>query len=183
MIDQLPIYLACFVIGWVPLKWVYYQMVSWIPFTLQKASTRMSYFPILYLVYLVAEFARAYFMMIIVHDWLEFDYDLLFGIALWLVAISWPPFVPKKYKTFPWLYLSAFYFYLFPFYVAIIPVVLVGLYFLGVPYYFRYIGLTLLFAILGLLAGGNSLYLLFYLLLVIFMITRQLVDSRPSQYS
>lgn len=183
MIDQLPIYIACFIIGWIPLKWIYYQIESLIPFSLKKASTRMSYFPMLYLFYLAVEFARAYFMMIIVHDWLEFDYDLLFGITLWLSAISWPPFVPKKYITSPWLYLSAFYFYLFPFYVAIIPVVLVGLYFLGVPYYLRYISLTILFAVLGFLAGGNSLYVLFYLLLVLFMITHQLVDSKQSQYS
>ena len=183
MIDQLPIYIGCFLMGWIPLKWLYYGLESLVPFSLKKASTRMSYFPIFYLVYLTAEFARAYFMMVIVHDWLAFDYDLLFGIAIWLMAVSWPPFVNKKYHTSPWLYLSAFYFYLFPFYIAIIPIVLFGLYFLGVSYYFRYIVLTVIFAVLGVIAGGNSLYLLFYLLLVFFMVTRQLFDLKRSQYS
>ena len=115
MIDQLPIYVGCFLMGWIPLKWLYYGLESLVPFSLKKASTRMSYFPIFYLVYLTAEFARAYFMMVIVHDWLAFDYDLLFGIAIWLMAVSWPPFVNKKYHTSPWLYLSAFYFLLVSF--------------------------------------------------------------------
>ena len=153
-----------------------------LPLTLEFKVAKVSYFSFLFLFYLCLEFLRGYLIMVVVVDYLAFDYDLLFGLIIWLVAISWPPFIPVKYRTSPWVLLLGVYFYLFPMFIAVFPIVLILLYLIGVSKQWRYLVLSSLFLMIGIYQGENSLFILLYIVLVFFSYFRTVSDLKHPRH-
>ena len=168
IISQFPIYVLCFLLGWVPLYAGYRWLESSIPLKLIDGKTKFSYFPVLFLMYMALEVARAYAIMVIVHDYLVYDLDLIFGVFIWLMAITWPPFIPAKYRTAHWVVLFGIYLYLMPMVAWVWPIGLVALFFLGIGTQHRLLLISILFFGLSLISGFNSLYVLLFLLLCVY---------------
>ena len=168
MISQIPLYFLCFILGWLPLNWGYHWLEKNIPFALKHSKAIMAYFSPMYGLYLCLEFLRAYAIMLVVHDWMIFDYDLIAGVGLWILAARWAPFIPLNYRSPIWVFLFGFYYYLLPLYSFVFPALLILLYFVGLSIASRYLFLTILFLAIGIYDGANSLYILLYLSFVIF---------------
>jgi hypothetical protein len=183
MISQWSIYLACFILGWAPLYWGYRFLERRLPFSMVPSKTRFSYLAFLKLGYLLLEFLRGVAIMVMIHDWLLFDYDLLLGVFLWLVAISWPPFVPKHRRTPLWMVFSGVFYYLFPWFFVLFPTTLMGLCLVGVPSVWRYFTVTVIFLVVGIMAGSNSLYVLLYGSFSAFIWVRHAIELRSNPYS
>ncbi|MEK9727289.1 MAG: hypothetical protein VW397_04180 [Candidatus Margulisiibacteriota bacterium] len=166
-----------------PLYWGYRKLELILPFKLELKNARAAYFLFIFLGYVFLEFARGYAIMVLVIDYLAFDFDLLIGILIWLVGISWPPFVPKSYRSAPWLVLSGVYFYLFPTFIFILPCILIGLYLLGMKASLRYLTLGSAFLLIGIFDGSNGLFILLYGLLLVFSYLRNVVGLERFQYS
>ena len=124
-------------------------------------------FPFLFLI-IWQEVVRAYGIMVIVHDYLVYDLDLIFGLFIWLMAITWPPLIPAKYRSSHWLVLFGIYLYLMPMAAWVWPIGLVLLFFLGVGTQHRLLLISMIFFGFSLMSGFNSLYILLFLLLSVY---------------
>ena len=178
MIDQLPIYGLCYLLGWAPLYVVYRKIESWIPFSLKKSSVIFSLLPFFYGLYMIAEVARGYLLMHVVHDWLAYDVDLIVGVVIWFIAIGFPPFVLSSYRTSLWLSIIGIYLYLFPMFVWVVPVILIGMFFLGQSPVVSYGVIGSIFLIIGIFTGSNSLYVLLYISLLLYIVFKSYFDSK-----
>ncbi len=180
MINQLPIYALCYFLGWLPLYIIYRKLESWVPFNLKKSSVIFSMLPLLYGMYMAAEVYRGYMLMHIVHEWLLFDIDLIVGVALWLFAVGFPPFVLAKYRTSLWLSIIGVYLYLFPMFVWVVPVVLIGMFFFGQVPVVSYGVIGGVFLVIGLINQSNSLYIFLYFCLMVYVVIKSYIDSKVS---
>ena len=180
MIEQLPIYLLCYFLGWVPLYFLYRKIELWLPFNLKKASVIFSWLPFSYGLYMIAEIARGYALMYIVHQWLSFDIDLIIGTILWFVAIGFPPFVSSSYRTSIWLSVMGVYFYLFPLYVWLVPMVLILAFFIGQSRLIAYGFIGAAFLLIGFFTGSNSLYLMLYISLLFYLVFKSYLDAKST---
>ena len=178
MIDQVPLYLLCYLIGWVPLYFVYRQVEYWWPFRLKKSNVLFSWFPFFYVLYMLAEIGRGYALMHIVHQWLTFDIDLIIGAGIWFFSIGFPLFIPSKYRTSLWLSMMGIYLYLLPTYVWVMPMVLILCFLMGKSRPLAYGMVGALFLIIGVFSGGNSLYIFLYLSLFAYLMVKSLLDTR-----
>ena len=177
MIEQLPIYLLCFLMGWVPLYYVYRQTEAIFPFKLKNSTTTISIFPFLYLLYLTAEIFRGYAVMFIVHEWLVYDLDLIVGVLLFLIAVGHPFFVKSTYRSALWVSISGIYLYLFPLFIWVLPIILILMFFLGQKHYVSYGVIGSFFLLLGIIQGGNSLYIGLYFTLFFFLTVSSYLKS------
>jgi hypothetical protein len=181
MIDQVPLYLFCYFIGWVPLYFLYRQLESRLPFHLKKSNVLFSWFPFFYGLYMVAEIGRGYALMHIVHQWLTFDIDLIIGAGIWFLSIGFPVFISSKHRTSLWLSMMGVYLYLLPTYVWLMPVVMILCFFMGKSRPFAYAVVGALFLMIGVLSGGNSLYILLYLSLLAHLIVKSVLDEKHAK--
>ena len=170
IISQLPIYLLCFLLGWLPLYAGYRWLESSVPFKLVNGKTKFSYFS--FFVFDLYDFrgCACVCIMIIVHDFLVYDFDLIFGVFIWLLGMTWPPFVPSKYRSSHWLSLFGIYLYLVPMIAWVWPIGLVTLFFLGMGAQYRLPLISLLFFCFSVINGFNSLYLLLFFLIGIYAV-------------
>ena len=180
MLEQLPIYLLCYLIGWVPLYYIYRQLEALIPFNLKQSKAVFSVLPFVHLIYLSIEVLRGYLIMAIVHDWLIYDIDLILGVALFLLAIGFPVYIPAHYRTRVWLSIIGIYFYLFPLFIWLIPVVLLSMFFLSQSAVLSYSIIGVLFLIIGFIQGGNSLYIMLYCCLFFYLIMKTYLHPSSS---
>ena len=180
MIEQIPIYLLCFLLGWLPLYAGYRFLEAKISFKLEFGQTKFSYFSFLFLIYMISEVARSYSIMLIVHDYLAYDFDLILGVFIWLVALTWPPRVPTHYRSSAWLSFVGIYLYLMPEFVWVLPVGLIALFFLGVHVRYRMVAIAGAFFSLSIYFGFNSLYLWLFFLLMAFLVAVSVVQKRQS---
>jgi hypothetical protein len=181
MIDQWPIYMLCYVLGWLPLVFFYKKLEMRLPLPINACKASFSIIPFGYGVYVALEWARGYFLMHVAHEWLIFDVDLLVALILWLVAIGVPLGVPRGYRTPIWLSVVGIYAYLFPWVVLVMPLAFLALFIWG-PLV-AYGGMGVVFLILGFVipgSGGNSLYLMVYGVLFLFLLIKARVASRSS---
>lgn len=177
MIEQLPVYGLLLLMGWLPLQMGYRSLELVFPFPIKAAKVNFSLLPFLYLIYIGLEIARSYFMMFVVHEWLAFDFDLIFGAFLFLLAIGFPIYIPSQYRTSLWLSMVGIYAYLFPYFFWLMPIVLITMFLFGQSRLNSYLFLGLIFLIIGVFQGGNSLYILLYIALLFYLILKTYLDS------
>ena len=173
MIDQLFIYLFCYLLGWCPLYYLYRRLEQSFPFQLQTGGAKFSFFFFFKSLYVLLEFLRAFFLMEVVHQWLIFDWDLFVGVGLFLAGVYWPVAIPKQFQTVLWLPMIGIYAFLLPWASVLMPVLIFLLVLVGVDRYYRYLffgGTYLLLAVI--LTDMNSLYLWFYLFMVVMMMVK-----------
>lgn len=178
MIDQFFLYLLCYIIGWVPLYFIYRKLESWWPFRLKKSKAVFSWFPFFYGLYMLFEIARGYALMHIVHQWLTYDIDLIIGAGIWILSIGFPLFIPSQYRTSLWLSMMGIYLYLLPYFIWVMPLALMVCFGMGKSRPFAYGMAGALFLAIGVLSGGNSLYILLYLFFLIYLMAKSLLDVR-----
>ncbi len=177
MIDQLPIYALCYGLGWFPIYYLYRKIESLIPFSLKKSTVVFSLFPFVHLIYIALEICRGYWLMHIVHEWLVYDLDLILGVMLFLLAIGYPLYLTKHYRTRIWLSILGIYSYLFPMFFWLVPLILIIMFFLGQRTVVSYGVLGVGFLIIGFVQGGNSLYVLLYFGLMVYLLVKSYFDS------
>lgn len=180
MIDQLPLYFLCYLMGWVPLYFVYEKLAAWLPFNLKKSSVVFSWVPFLYGLYMVAEIFRGYAIMHVVHQWMSFDNDLIIGTGLWFLGIGFPLLISIRYRTPLWLSILGVYLYLFPWHVWAIPVVLVLMVFFGASRVVAYGMIGGVFLMVGVVAGSNSLYLILYALMAVYLMIKSYLSTNSA---
>ena len=110
--------------------------------------------------------------MHVVHYWLVDDIGLIIGLLIWLLGIGFPVLVPTSYRTPVWLSILGVYWYLFPMVFWVIPMVLMGLFFIRVSRWQSHGLVGVLFIVIGWAQGGNSLYMLVYVGLLLYLLTK-----------
>ena len=171
MTDQLFAYFLCYLLGWVPLYYIYRKIEQFFPFKADPGKVQFSLFPFFKLVYFSAEILRAVFVMEVVHQWLESDWDLFVGIALFMVAIFWPIGFSVKFRTSSWIPLIGIYGYLLPYFSWFIPFLVLFFSIIDINLFFRYIFIGALFLLIGVLFTDiNNLYIGFYFFIIFMMV-------------
>ena len=172
MLEQLHLYALCFILGWAPLYFFYRKLEQSTPLPIEPSKATFSIIPLLYLIYIGLEIARAYFLLHVAHEWLAFDIDLLVGLMLYLTGVGFPIFIPKTYRTPLCLSIFGIYLYLFPKLFWIIPTGLAISFFMQVSPKKTYALLGSLFIIFGWIHDGNSLYMMVYLGLLLYLVIK-----------
>ena len=154
MINEFFIYGFCYIMGWLPLALFYQKIEAWFPLPIKKSTTTFSFLPLVYLLYMGLEIYRGYFLMHVVHYWLVDDIGLIIGLLIWLLGIGFPVLVPTSYRTPVWLSILGVYWYLFPMVFWVIPMVLMGLFFIRVSRWQSHGLVGVLFIVIGWAQGG-----------------------------
>ena len=165
MINQLPIYIGCYLLGWFPLYSMYRWIEDKVSFGLDPKKGVFSWMFFYQLMYWGLEILRGYVIMLIAHDFLLFDNDLLIAVGLFLIGLFWPFFF-KLPRLSIWLCIMGMFMYLFSFIWIGVPIILFGLMLVGMSYFNSYMLMLSIYFFIELWVqisvGFNSLYLLFY---------------------
>tara|TARA_A100001015_G_C15004828_1_gene720179 strand:- start:224 stop:766 length:543 start_codon:yes stop_codon:yes gene_type:complete len=162
MIEQIPLYVLCYVLGWVPLGYIHSKVQASFPFKLLDSKAIFSVLPFIMLGYLALEVARGVAVVYIAHQWLVGDIDLLIGVGLFVAGVCWPVRVSKQWRSYLWLPCMGVYGALFSIIGWLFPVFVAMLYCFQLPQYIVYSLSALVFVVVGIFNGANSLYVALY---------------------
>ena len=158
MLDQVYLYAICYVLGWFPIQWCYEWLSIQKPYDLELSKVELSREWLNRLIVIGLEVFRGYYVMVIAHELLAFDIDLIVALVLFLVGLFWPIGVKSNRRSPIWYGLTGIYLYLFPIYGALFPVAIFSALLFGGSIFIVYIASIIAFFLMRLSTGLNSLY-------------------------
>ena len=99
--------------------------------------------------------------MFLAHEVLLFDLDIFIALILFFAGFFIMAYFQPSNMTMFWAIISGFYIYIVPFFGCLLPFILFGLIFIGVPILNAYISVVVMASMASLLIGNHSMYLMF----------------------
>ena len=164
---QIPIYFGIYCLGWFPIR----KILHWMFSPSQKVESDnvdqlttpiMQYVSILNV---ALNACRGYLLVLIAHDVLVLDSDLVIATVLFLAGLFWPIGYRQKQQVYWPVFLGVF-IYLLPSYGWFFPVILFMAFIVFNSILYAYLITFTLYFILFSLDTFNSLYFIFYGIIV-----------------